>query len=136
MHRDIAQKDLERKTPEKKNIQTENVFLNRSRNPFPQRRYLASARIAIPDQKLQLMGHQRFLFTDPIGGPPPKTAPAQPLLTQPEPLAVIHQELNRRRPFVTKNKQRPRERIRLRRVPPPRGSALHTAGSTPGPRNH
>jgi hypothetical protein len=117
MHTAIAQKDLERKPREKKNIPIKAVPSNHSRKTFPQGRYLSSVRIAVPNQKLQLMSHQRFLPPDTISWPPPKTAPAQPLLTKPEPLAIIHKELDGRGSFVTKNKKTTREGIRLQDLP-------------------
>ena len=84
-----------------------NIPSNHNRKPFPQRPYLPSLRIAIPDQKLQLMGHQCFLLTNTFTWPLPKTPPAQPLLTEPKPLRIIRQYLESRPSLVTKNKQSP-----------------------------
>jgi hypothetical protein len=72
MQKDIAYNDWERKTWEKKR---KKIFpSNHRRKPFPQRRHLPSVRIAVPDQKLQLMNHQSLQLPDPIAGPPPETS--------------------------------------------------------------
>lgn len=100
----LAYRDQECKS-QKEKFPDKNTSSDRTGKPSPQRRYLPSLGIAVPDQELQLMGPQRSLSPDPFAWPPPKAAPAQPLLAKPEPLAVIHEELNGCGPFVTKNKQ-------------------------------
>src|SRR5208337_1332221 len=80
---------------------------------FPQRRHLSSQGIAIPDQKVEFMGQQGLLSLSPAAGPPPKAAPAQPLLAQPKPLAVIVEDFDGRGPLIAENKHHPRKRIGL-----------------------
>jgi len=66
------------------------------------------------------MSHQTLQPPDLIAGPPPETSLAQPLLTEPKPLRIIYEELDGRGPFVTKNKQSPREGICLQERTYPR----------------
>ena len=71
------------------------------------------------------MGHQNLQLPNLIAWPPPKTAPAQPLLAEPKPLAIIDEDLDRRASFVTKNKQLSRERIRLQHLPAHPGQSIN-----------
>jgi hypothetical protein len=99
------------------NMLIKNIPSNHNRKPFPQRPYLPSLRIAVPDQKLQLMGHQPLQLPDPIAGPPSKMPLAQPLLTELKPLRIIGQYLEGRPSLVAKNKQSPRKGIALQQLP-------------------
>jgi len=105
MQKDIAQKDSERKRQKEKNIDKKTASSDPPRQLFPQRRYLPSGRITVPDQKLKFMGHQYLELPDLIAWPPPKPPPAQPLLTKPEPLTIIADQFNRCPSLVAKDKQ-------------------------------
>src|SRR4030042_2101973 len=92
--------------------------------PFPQRRHLSSQGIAIPDQEIELMGQQNLLALLPAAGPPPKTAPGQPLLAKPKPLTVIGEDFYGRGPLIAKDKHHPRERIGLKDFPAYRAQSI------------
>src|SRR5271157_5962001 len=80
-------------------------------HPPPHRRGYR-IRVAGGQQHLRLMGlqHPRGLLA---ARPPHKSPFRQPLLRQPEPLPVIHQNADRGSPSTTKQKQTTRERIGL-----------------------
>src|SRR5512139_3772367 len=92
--------------------------------PFPQRRHLPCQGIAIPEQKGKLMGQQSPLPLSPAAGPPAKAALAQPLLTKPEPLAVIGEDFDGGGPLVSENKHDPREGIGFQDLPAYPGQSI------------
>src|SRR5208337_1378113 len=78
----------------------------------PRRRRLRSARVARRQQHLQLMRRQtpRHLARAPAFRPPAEPPLRQSLLRQPESLAIIDEDANRRAPPAAENEQPAGER--------------------------
>src|SRR4030042_123703 len=125
MQPDIAQIHPERKSGQKKHC-IRNAPSDRTGKSSPQRCYLPSVGIAVPDQKLQLMGHQNLQLPDLVAGPPSKAPLAQPFLTKPKPLRVIRQYFDGRASLVAKNKEITREGVRLQNLPAYPGQTIDT----------
>ena len=78
---------------------------------LPHRGYGCFGRVAIPDQKLQLMHRKRCDAIFAICRPPVKAAFGKSFLTQPEPLAIIYEHFDGVGPFIAKHENMTRERI-------------------------
>lgn len=74
-------------------------------------------RIAVPQQKLQLVDGQNADTIRTLIRPPLKRPLGQTLLAKPEPLAVIHQRLDRCRSMIPKHKNAARKRVRSQNMP-------------------
>jgi len=74
-------------------------------------------RIAVPQQKLQLVDGQNADTIRALIRPPLKPPLGQTLLAKPEPLAVIHQRLDLCRSMIPKYKNAARKRVRSQNMP-------------------
>ena len=74
-------------------------------------------KIAIPQQKLQLVDGQNADTIRALIRPPLKRPLGQTLLAKPEPLAVIHQRLDRCRSMIPKHKDAARKGVRSQYMP-------------------
>ena len=87
---------------------------------------LRPARIAVPQQQLQLMRLQRLRRTETLG-PPTKFPSRQTLVHHPKSLTVVDQESNRRGSPVAKNEDRPAERVSRQHLPAEPGQTVNPA---------
>src|SRR6266540_5969612 len=87
-------------------------------DPPPHRRCPRGGRVASADQDLQLVrlqrGGRRLVLRR---GPPPKLPLRQTLVAEPEPLAVIDEELDGRPTAIAEDEHRPREWVDFERGP-------------------
>ena len=72
---------------------------------------MGGRRIAAAEQYAQLVSFQGMDAARPRLRPPTKTSLREPLLAQPEPLAVINKDFDGRRPTVAKYKDNPLKRV-------------------------